>query len=354
MAQNDVGDCVIVTRLSALGDVAMTIPVVYSACLSHPSTKFVMVTRKQMASMFVEAPSNLTVVGIDFNSQSSPLFPIKLARNLIATYKPTAWVDLHDVLRTKLMRLFARMRGIPVGRIDKGRAEKQKLTRRRNKVMLPLKTSIERYREAFAEAGIPVEMQWEGLFADSTPVPGCGVGTRKEGETWIGIAPFAAHAEKIYPPGKMRKVIEMLSRRKGYRIFIYGGGGSEAQTAEQWASDFDAVTSIAGKNNGFPAELALLRNLDAMLTMDSGNMHLAALAGTPTVSVWGATHPYCGFQGWNQSEENMAQLPLYCRPCSVFGNKPCYRGDHQCLNGISPRLIVEKIDRVLSEKRQKG
>lgn len=352
MAQNDGSDCVIVTRFSALGDVAMTIPVVYSACISHPATKFVMLTRKHMASMFVEAPSNLTVIGIDFKSQNNPLFPIILARKIIADYKPTAWVDLHDVLRSKLMRLCARMHGLRIGRIDKGRSEKRKLTRRRNKVMLPLRTSIERYKQAFFDAGIPVEMKWKGLFINSVPLPGCNVGVRKEGETWIGIAPFAAHAGKIYPLDKMRQVVEMLSSRKGYRLFIFGGSGEEAQTAQQWARDFDAVTSIAGKKNGFPAELALLRHLDAILTMDSANMHLASLVGTPTVSVWGATHPFCGFMGWNQREDSMAQLPLNCRPCSVFGDKPCLRGDLLCLNGIAPQHIVAKIDSVLSEKKR--
>ncbi len=81
--------------------------------------------------------------------------------------------------------------------------------------------------------------------------------------------------------------------------------------------------------------------------MDSANMHLAALAGTPTVSVWGATHPYCGFRGWRQKEELTVQLPMDCRPCSVFGNKPCLRGDYLCLAAIKPELILNKVKNYL-------
>ncbi|MDE6541614.1 MAG: glycosyl transferase family 1, partial [Muribaculaceae bacterium] len=76
--------------------------------------------------------------------------------------------------------------------------------------------------------------------------------------------------------------------------------------------------------------------LDCMLTMDSGNMHLAAIAGTPTLSIWGATHPYCGFAAWRQSDADTIQLPVPCRPCSVFGNRPCRRRDLMCLDAIRP------------------
>ena len=95
-------------------------------------------------------------------------------------------------------------------------------------------------------------------------------------------------------------------------------------------------------------ELVLMSHLDVMVSMDSANMHLASITGTKVVSVWGATHPYAGFMGWQQSEDNAVQLPLDCRPCSIFGNKPCRRGDFACMTGITPERIFEKIDRLLS------
>jgi ADP-heptose:LPS heptosyltransferase len=80
-----------------------------------------------------------------------------------------------------------------------------------------------------------------------------------------------------------------------------------------------------------------------MISMDSANMHLASLFGVPVISVWGATHPYTGFYGWAQPTGNAVQIDLYCRPCSVFGNKPCYRGDHACMEQLPPELILEKL-----------
>ena len=72
-------------------------------------------------------------------------------------------------------------------------------------------------------------------------------------------------------------------------------------------------------------------------------MHLASLYGVPVVSVWGGTHPWLGFYGWGQDPANAVQVELECRPSSVFGNKPCPRGDLACMNLISPLVIYEKI-----------
>jgi ADP-heptose:LPS heptosyltransferase len=95
-------------------------------------------------------------------------------------------------------------------------------------------------------------------------------------------------------------------------------------------------------------ELILMSHLDVMLSMDSANMHLASLTGTPVVSVWGATHPMAGFLGFNQSEDNIIQLDLDCRPCSIYGNKSCRRGDYACLQNIPPERIVERISTLIN------
>ena len=81
--------------------------------------------------------------------------------------------------------------------------------------------------------------------------------------------------------------------------------------------------------------------------MDSANMHLAALVGAPTVSIWGATHPYCGFSAFGSEEANAVQLAIECRPCSIFGNKTCRRGDYLCLAGISPRTVADRVNSLL-------
>lgn len=343
---------VLMGRFSALGDVAMTVPVIYSACRNYPDIRFVMLTRPSMTSLFVGAPSNLTVVGADVSGKYDGIRGLRtLAAELYSEYRPDVFVDLHNVLRTRILSVFLRLKGVPSVHIFKPRAKRRALTRRVNKVMLPLTSQRARYREVFFKAGLPCNEIFDGLYhaRNSAPTADYAAITvpKSEGEKWIGIAPFAAHAGKIYPPDKMERIVEMFQRDadRGERlhIFLFGGGGSEQATLEEWAAKYPCVQSLAGKKYGFYAELALLNHLDVMLAMDSANMHLAAIAGAPTLSIWGATHPYCGFKGWRQRDDDTIQVPVPCRPCSVFGDKACFRGDYICLTAIKPEVVYSRM-----------
>ena len=119
MEQNPEGNSkgyrtVLMARFSALGDVAMTIPVIYSVCRCYPGVRFVMVTRPAMTTMFVNRPDNLVTVGADVKKDYEGVGGIRrLCSELVAAYRPDVFVDLHNVLRTKLMDLFMKLSGIP-------------------------------------------------------------------------------------------------------------------------------------------------------------------------------------------------------------------------------------------------
>lgn len=340
-------ESVLIARFSALGDVAMTIPVVYSACECYPDIRFTMLTRSSMTGIFINPPANLSVVGIDTGKYSGAQGIWRLFRELRKQYRFEAFIDLHDVLRTKLLTLFCRMHRIPVATINKGRKGKKALTRRHNKVLLPLTSTRARYRQVFHSIGLPVNNRFEGLYGENgkaAPALFAPISPpKKQGEHWVGIAPFAKHAGKIYPPALMEQVVSRISGIERVKIFLFGGGPDEESTLNAWAERYPDTMSLAGKRYGFNVELALVSHIDVMVTMDSANMHLASLVGTPVISIWGATHPYCGFKGWRQKEDDIIQLPMTCRPCSVFGNVACFRGDYHCLRGISPQSITERI-----------
>jgi ADP-heptose:LPS heptosyltransferase len=98
---------------------------------------------------------------------------------------------------------------------------------------------------------------------------------------------------------------------------------------------------------GLAEELQIMGEMRAMVTMDSANMHLASLVNVPVISLWGPTHPYAGFYGFQQDPLNAVQVNLSCSPCSVFGNTSCWRGDHACMNQITPSMVEEKLLKVL-------
>ncbi len=145
----------------------------------------------------------------------------------------------------------------------------------------------------------------------------------------------------------MEKVLDQLSAVPGVRLFFLGQGDNERDRFREWTAKYANATSLAERRYGFPVELALLSHCDVMLSMDNMNMHLASLVRVPVVSVWGASHPYCGFMGWKQDEKNVVQLNMACRPCSLFGDKKCYYNDFFCLTGIQPQMVVSAVLRVL-------
>ena len=238
-----------------------------------------------------------------------------------------------------------------VAHINKHHELRLKLTAKRHKVLQPIPTSFDNYKEVFAALGYPIHrLDFKSIFPTGQgplrELP-AAIGEKKDFQQWIGIAPFAAHEGKAYPLYKMREVIELIIKKHpSARIFIFGGKKEKEQMAEL-VSDNKNCTIVSNYLNNLHEELILMSHLDVMVSMDSANMHLASLVNTPVVSVWGATHPYAGFMGWNQKEDNAVQVSLPCRPCSIFGNKPCRRGDYACLYNITPAMIAERIEKNL-------
>lgn len=327
----------------------MTVPVVYSACRTYPDIRFVMLTRQTMADIFVNPPANLKVVGVDVKTDYTGAAGMKrLAAEISDEYHVDYFIDLHNVLRTRMLRFFWRLKGVRSSVIRKGKFSKHALTRRYRKRLIPLISQRARYREAFFKAGLPVNTHFEGLYgghAKSDPkIFEAITAPKKPGEKWVGVAPFAAHKGKIYPADQMERVLELVKAQcPSARFFFFGGGGDEQTVLKQWADRFEGSVSLAGKRYGFAVELALINHLDTMITMDSANMHLASIASVPTISIWGATHPYCGFKGWRQADSDIIQSPMTCRPCSVFGKRPCHRGDYMCLKSIGSAVVAKKV-----------
>ena len=213
---------VLVMRFSALGDVAMTIPVLYPMCRANPDTRFVMVTKPWPASMFHDRPDNLEVVGIDVKEKYKGLFGLmRLAGQLRKQYGIDAVADLHNVLRTRVISLFMKLHGIPVARLDKERDRRKALINHKGGPVTP---THDRYRNVFNELGFDAPDNFTRLY-DGKPLPVSPIVLEKEpGQRWIAVAPFSAHDGKNYPLELMSQVVAELSKREDYWIFLMGGG----------------------------------------------------------------------------------------------------------------------------------
>ena len=334
---------ILVIRLSAMGDVAMLVPVLRVLIDTYPNIEVTVLTKPFFKPLF-STVKNVSVIGADVKGKHKGIFGILNLSKEVKALGISCVADTHNVLRSKLLRFFLWFSGIKNASIDKGRAEKKALVNANGNPISQLKKTHQRYADVFEELGYPIDLskhQYPGRERLSLPLQEI-VG--KLPKKLIGIAPFAAHEGKMYPLPLMKEVIEDLDATGKFKIFLFGGGKKEILQLDRLAGSFNDVQNVAGKLS-FEEELALISNLDVMLAMDSGNGHLAALYDTPVVTLWGVTHPYAGFIPFNQPNSNQLvadrnQFPLV--PTSIYGNK-YPTGYEKYIASIPTRLVVEKV-----------
>lgn len=320
-------------RLSALGDICMTLPVIDSFCRAYPDVELTLLTSKPGAAIcraVIHQP-NLRLIAINKKDYSG-LSGLNRLYHEMQALQFDAVADLHDVLRTKWVRWRFGLRNVPVKVIDKGRREKKQLLSHR--INEQLTDGFTRYARVFRELGFTFDVDYQGashrMASTAQPLS-------------LGIAPFAQHQGKIYPIDQMYEVIKLLIEAEpSLHIYLFGGP-EDSNIVQPWADAHpDRVTNMAGKQT-FADDLSLMSGLRLMLSMDSANMHLASLVGIRCLSIWGATHRHAGFLGYGQRAEDCIEQTLACRPCSIYGNRPCSQGNYPCLRNISPEAVAKRV-----------
>lgn len=338
---------ILVIRLSAMGDVAMTVPVLRAFVTQNPTVKITFLSKPFLAPLFEDIP-NVQFYDANVKDEHKGFFGLLKLYKELKKLGVTHIADFHNVLRSKILRSFFKLSRFKVAYIDKGRSEKKALTRPKNKVFKQLKTSHQRYADVLEKLGFSVTLE----NSKSVVIPDITANTLsitgQKNNIWVGIAPFAAFDGKKYPMHLMEKVISALSK-KNVQILLFGGGAKEVELLQKLEEKFSKAINVAGKLS-FKEELNLIGHLDIMISMDSGNAHLSAMQQTKTITIWGVTHPYAGFAPFGQPDEYcmLPDLKKYPNiPCSVYGNKVC-PGYENVIESITPESIVLKVENVLN------
>jgi ADP-heptose:LPS heptosyltransferase len=332
---------ILVIRLSAMGDVAMTVPVLRSFSEHYPHVKITVLTRSHFSAIFRDLP-NVSVFPLEVKSKHKGLFGLYKLSIELKRLNIDAVADLHNVLRSKILRLFLfRKRFI---QIDKGRKEKKALISGR--IFEQLKTTHQRYADVFESLGFKMDLTEPNFPGraklNNETLAVIGTDSRK----WLGVAPFAKHDSKMYPLDLLEVVIDKLSGT--HKIILFGGGHIETGILNSLENKFENAVNLSEKLS-LNEELDVISNLDLMLSMDSGNAHMAAMLGIKVITIWGVTHPYAGFAPFNQHLDyaivsNKTQFPKI--PTSVYGNKYPI-GYREVTRSIHPEIIVDKIESVI-------
>jgi ADP-heptose:LPS heptosyltransferase len=331
-----------------MGDVAMSIPVIRALTEKHPECKITVLSKPFFKPLFDKIPQ-VSFFAAQVNTKHKGILGLfKLYREL-KKENITHVADFHNVLRSKILRTLFIFNGNPCISINKGRTEKKALTRTKNKIFKQLKTSHQRYAEVLNKLGFNLDLSNPTLIEKKKLSEKITIITGLKTDTWIGIAPFAAFKGKVYPLQLMEEVIKEMAS-KGFKIFLFGGGKHEVKILNTIEKTYKNVINLAGRLS-FKEELEVISKLDLMVSMDSGNAHLAAMQQVKTITLWGVTHPYAGFAPFHQPDDYclISDLEKYPKiPCSIYGNK-VINGYENVMETISPGRVIEKIMSVLSK-----
>lgn len=323
---------ILVLRFSAFGDVAMTIPVIREFVQQNPKVEIIYVSREKFKDLFDDIP-NFTFYPADLDGKHKGILGLYRLSKELKSLGITEVADLHNVLRTKIIRKF--LSHPKTAMLDKARNERRALVRKENKVRKQLKPMVERYADVFRELGFKFELKHQ--LPESSIVK----------ENAIGIAPFAMYEGKMYALDKMLTVALNIAE-KGVKVYLFGGK-NESEILESWEKLNPNIESIAGKFD-LKTELEIIRKIKLMVSMDSANMHLASLVGTRVISIWGNTHPFMGFLGYGQNWDDVIQdESMEFRPTSVFGKEPKNAEKIDYFQNISSDLVIDKIVKALDE-----
>lgn len=330
-------------RLSAMGDVAMTVPVLRAFVKEYPNIQITVVSRPFFKPFFDTIPNVVFFAFDEKERHKGFLGLIRLFKDL-RKLKIDAFADLHNVLRSKVVRTLFALSGKKVAAVDKGREGKKALTRTENKIFKQLPTMFERHVKVFELLGFAVDLSDPNFPQKAILSSEIILILGENYQKLIGIAPFAQYDAKVYPLDLMQQVIAQLAENPQNKILLFGGGKKEIEILDSISASYKNVINMAGKIK-FQQELQLISNLDVMLSMDSGNAHIAAMLGVKVITLWGATHPFAGFAPFNQPIENALvsdreKFPLL--PTSVYGNKKVV-GYEDAMRTISVDSIVKKL-----------
>ncbi len=326
-----------------MGDVAMTVPVLRAFVQQNPEVKITVVSRPFFKPFFEGIP-NLSFFAFDEKQRHKGFLGLLRLFQDLKVLNIDAFADLHNVLRSKVVRTLFALSGKKTAFVEKARAEKKALTRAEDKVFKPLTTMFERHAKVFEELGFTVDLSNptfpKKAILDSELIQLIGENNQK----LIGIAPFAQYDSKVYPLDIMQEVINQLAENTTYKILLFGGGKKEVELLNSLSKGKENVIVVAGQLK-FQQELQLISNLDLMLSMDSGNAHIAAMLGVKVITLWGATHPFAGFSPFNQPMGNalVSDSNLFPKlPTSVYGNK-MVEGYEDAMRTIAVEKIVSSV-----------
>ncbi len=325
---------ILVIRFSAMGDVAMCLPVLKAFQNKYPNQRLSILTKEAFIPLFKDL-SNVEFIGL---KKGEGIF--SLLQRVLKLEPFDLVMDLHSSLRSAFVCSALALKGAKTQKIDKRRAAKKKFLNTANTSLKPITSQAQAYLDVLEYFGFKLSMN------DLKPIKSA---KKNSNQIRIGVAPFAAHSSKTYPEDLMKILIDKICDfNSDIEILLFGAPGDQQERLKAWCKKSKQLKTNAGMN--LEKELALMTQLDLMISMDSANGHMAANFGVPVITLWGSTHPYAGYQPLFQPFNN-SFLPDYERypelPSSIFGERQI-SGYEDAMRSINQESLHSRIKEILN------
>jgi heptosyltransferase-2 len=345
---------ILVLRYSSLGDVALTLPALDELSSHYPKARLFYATKSAYASVVKYHPAVERVLTLP----GSGAFAFWDHLSEIKKLRPHAVLDLHDSLRTHLLKWFLRKMKIQKW-VTYDRESKQRRRLVNHKTKEPVPHVVERYVKALRGLGI----QAAGPYPLIVPVPKsttsfiknfCELKGLKTSESVVALAPGSKWFTKQWPPRYWSGLADRLT--EGYGAVIWWFGSPEERSEiEAIQSRMTVATSKRGLNLAGEGDLLqtiqLLGHCDLFVGNDSGLTHIAVGRGCRVVAIFGSTTPSLGFAPWGPHNTIVENASLPCRPCHVHGRHSCPLGHFKCMEDLTVDLVEGAVARAIKRSR---
>ena len=327
---------VLVVRLSAIGDIVLTTPVLAELHRALPEARIDFCTKAPFAPLVASNPA-----------VSSVLTPESIAPG--SSYDLV--VDLQNNRRSR--SVIRKLRAGKVTRYHKRNWKKVLLVHFKINVSDGYQSVVERYGEALD--GLAPKVTAPCALYPSPEDRAFAAGALGAERPVLAVCFGANHFTKRYPLERFARIIELVAAATPARVLLLGGKEDEPETAKLMAALPDAargrVLSLAGKAS-LMQSAALLSSVDAVLTNDTGLMHIASAFGKKLFVIFGSSVKEFGFMPWGVEYELFETPGLACRPCSHIGRATCPKGHFRCMMEIAPERIAPRIIETLNQSPQ--
>ncbi|MBK9097673.1 MAG: lipopolysaccharide heptosyltransferase II [bacterium] len=319
---------ILIIRLSSIGDVLLTSPLVRSIKKKYPAIQLDFLLREE----FNDLVQNNLYIDVIYNYRRDKSENHSLISSLQSNNYDLV-IDLQNNFRS---REIVKKLKCPVLKFKKNNLKKFLLVHFKINMLKHADKIPERYA-----AAAHIQLDEEGLeyFTNQS------TDSRfKENESYIGLCCGAKHFTKRWP---LEYFIDLGKKLEsaGYKVILFGGI-DESKSADEIASHLNSAINLCCDSLSQTA--ANMKICKAVYTNDSGLMHLAAAMEVPVIAFFGSTVKEFGFYPYKAKSIELEIKDLSCRPCTHIGRASCPKSHFKCLKDIKPELAFQSLKNLLA------